>query len=197
MMQRSRAVLLAFLSFLLVLASCSPKPVDLVMAYQHTYNSHDLGELLPLFTDDSTFEVEGAFKLKGKDDIRRVAEYDFALHIHMTIDKLVPKGDTVFCELIEMNDWLEATDIEEAYYSAKFVFQKRKIKSLSCQPYPETEKVFKSVFQSLMQWASRERPEQLAQMMKEGKFVYSAENAEKSLALLREWKESTRIEEEM
>ncbi len=196
MLKRWKVALLVVLPFLLVLASCSPKPVDLVMAYQHAYNSHDLGELLPLFVDDAAFEVAGAFKLKGKDDIRRVAEYDFALHIHMTIDKLIPKGDTVFCELIEMNDWLEAADIEEAYYSAKFVFQKRRIKSLSGVPYPETQKALTQVLQPLMEWATQERPEQLAQIMPEGKFVYSAENAEKSLALLREWKEVKESEEE-
>lgn len=197
MLQRLRVALLAALPFLLVLASCSPKPIDLVMAYEHAYNSHDLGELLPLFADDATFELMGQFVLKGKEDIRNVAEHDFALHIHMTIDQVVQKGDTVFCELIEMNDWVEVSEIDEAFYSAQFVFERGLIKHIGGTPTPETEKAFEKVLTPLLEWASEHRPEQLAEMMPEGKFVYNAENAGKSLALLREWKESTKIQEEM
>ncbi len=49
----------------------------------------------------------------------------------------------------------------------------------------------------LLEWASEHKPEQLAEMMPEGKFAYHAENAEKSLALLREWKEATKSEEDL
>jgi hypothetical protein len=167
------------------------------MAYEHAYNSHDSGELLPLFAEDATFEVTGQFVLKGKEDIRNVAEYDFALHIHMTIDQVVQKGDTVFCELIEMNDWLEISEIDEAFYSARFVFQRGLIKHIGGTPTPETEKAFGEVLTPLMEWASEHKPEQLAQMMPEGKFVYNAGNAEKSLALLREWKETIKSQQDL
>ncbi len=191
-MSRRCAVVLPLTIFLLlVLWSCSPKPLDLVVEYQHAYNSHDLGQLLPLLAEDATFELAGTFGLKGKDDVRRAAEYDFALHIHMTIDRVAPKGDTVFCELIEMNDWLEAAGIEEAYYSAKFVFRKGLITHIAGDPTPETQKAFSQVLDPLMEWASRERPEQLAEMMPEGKFIYDAQSAQKSLALLQEWQEAT------
>jgi ketosteroid isomerase-like protein len=181
----------------MVLLSCSPKPMDLVMKYQHAYNSHDLGQLLPLFAEDATFEVVGTFGLKGKDDIRQVAEYDFALHIHMTIDRMTSRGDTVFCELIEMNDWLEAAEIEEAFYTARFIFEKNLIKHIKGTPTPETEKVFQDVLTPLMEWASKEKPERLVEMMPEGKFIYNADNASKSLALLREWREAGKPSEDL
>lgn len=187
---KSKVALPLSIFLLLVLWSCSPKPLDLVMEYQHAYNSHDLGQLLPLLAEDATFELTGTFGLKGKDDIRRAAEYDFALHIHMTINRVAPKGDTVFCELIEMNDWLEAAGIEEAYYSVKFVFRKNLITHIAGNPAPETQKAFDQVLDPLMEWASRERSEQLAEMAPEGKFIYDARNAQRSLALLREWQEA-------
>ncbi|NIN00544.1 MAG: hypothetical protein GTO24_21410 [candidate division Zixibacteria bacterium] len=197
-MTLSRLVLLLLvLSVALFITSCSPKPVDLVKAYGHAYNSHDLAELLPLFAEDATFDLMGQFVLKGKEDIRNVAEYDFALHIHMTIDQVVQKGDTVFCELIEMNDWLEVSKIDEAFYSAQFVVERGLIKHIRGTPTPETEKAFEEVLTPLLKWASEHKPEQLAEMMPEGKFVYNAENAEKSLAILREWKQAAKSQEDL
>jgi hypothetical protein len=194
-MTSSKAVrLFGILLLVAVFVSCSSKPVDLVMTYEHAYNTHDLEELLPLFAEDATFEVTGQFVLKGKEDIRHMAEYDFALHIHMTIDNLNTKGDTVFCELIEMNDWLEATGIDEAFYTGRFVFEDGLIKHIKGKPTPKTEKAFQEVLTPLMEWASKERPELLAEMMPEGKFIYNAENAKKSLALLREWQEENQSE---
>jgi hypothetical protein len=197
-MTSNKAVGIACIFLLVaVLLSCSPKPVDLVKLYELAYNNHDLGELLPLFAEDATFELTGQFTLKGKEDIRRMAEYDFALHIHMTIDNLIPKCDTVLCEVIEMNDWLEAAGIDEAFYTGRFVFEDGLIKHIKGSPTPETDKAFQEVLVPLMEWASKERPEQLAEMMPEGKFVYNAQNAEKSLALLREWREASKPQEEL
>jgi len=179
-----------------VIASCSPKPspVDLVKAYQNAYNSHDLERLVSLFAEDATFEVVGQFVFKGKEDIRRVAEHDFALNIHISIGGPSIKGDTIFCGLIETNDWLKTAGIVEARYTGWFVFEGGLIKLIEGKATPETDTAFSQVLNPLMEWASQERPEQLAQMMPEGKFVYNAENAKKSLALLRQWQEATRSE---
>jgi hypothetical protein len=187
-------LLLCVLLLVAVFVSCSPKPVDLVKLYELAYNSHNLGELLPLFAEDATFEITGQFVFKDKEDIRHMAEYDFALHIHMTIDNLNPMGDTVFCELIEMNDWLEAAEIDEAFYTGRFVFEKGLIKHIKGTPTSETQKALQEVLTPLMEWASKEKPEQLAKMMPEGKFIYNVENAESSLNLLREWQEATQSE---
>jgi len=184
------------LLLVVVIAFCSPKssPVDLVRAYQSAYNSHDLERLLSLFAEDATFEVVGQFVFKGKQAVRRVAEYDFALNIHMNIIGPTIKGDTIFCGLIETNDWLKTAGIGEARYTGWFVFEGGLIKLIEGKALPETDTAFSQVLNPLIEWASKERPEQLAQMMPEGKFVYNAENAKKSLALLRQWQEVTKSE---
>jgi hypothetical protein len=188
---REVTVLTSGLLLCIAVASCSRKPLDVVKAYQHAYNSHDIGQLLPLIAEDATFQVPGHFDLKGKNDVGLVAEYDFALHIHMTLDRFATRGDTVFCELVEMNDWLEAAGIDKAYYEGKFVIGNGLIRHIRGEATPETEKAFDQVLNPLLQWASRERSEQLAEMMPEGEFVYNAENAKKSLVLLKEWQEAT------
>ncbi|UCB51618.1 MAG: nuclear transport factor 2 family protein [Candidatus Zixiibacteriota bacterium] len=188
---REVTALICVLLLCITVSSCSRKPLDVVKAYQHAYNSHDLGQLLPLIAEEATFQVPGHFDLKGKNDIRLVAEYDFALNIQMTLDRLTARGDTVYCELVETNDWLEAAGIDEAYYKGKFVIGKGLIRHIRGEATRETQKAFQDVLNPLLEWASEERPEQLAQMMQEGKFVYNAENAKKSLALLKEWREVT------
>jgi len=184
------------LLFAIVIASCSPKPnpVDVVKAYENAYNAYHLHTLLPLLADDVTFEVVGQFVVKGKEDVRQVAEHDFALTIHMSFSGFTTKGDTVFCDLTETNDWLKTAGIGEARYAGKFVVEGGLIKLIEGKLTPETDKALSQVLNPLMEWASKERPEQLAQMMPEGKFVYNAENALESLALLREWQEATKSE---
>jgi limonene-1,2-epoxide hydrolase len=184
------------LLFAVVIASCSPKPspVELVMAYENAYNSYDLERLLSLFAEDAAFEIVGQFVFKGKEEIRRVAEYDSVLNIHMSIIRFATKNNTVSCELVETNDWLKTSGIGEARYTGKFVFEEGLIKLIEGKPAPETEQAFNQVLSPLMEWASKERPEQVAEIMPEGKFVYNAENATKSLALLHEWQEATKSE---
>ena len=45
---------------------------------------------------------------------------------------------------------------------------------------------------AVMAWASEERADVLEELMQSGEFVYSAEAAERLLALLREWRQATR-----
>jgi limonene-1,2-epoxide hydrolase len=182
--------------FAIAIASCSPKPspVEVVKEYEEAYNGYRGHTLLSLVAHDITFEVVGQFVVKGKEDVRQVVEHDFALDVHMTIIRFATKGDTVFCDWTETDDWLKTAGIGEARYTGRFVFEDGLIKLMEGKPAPETDQAFNQVLNPLMEWASKERPEQLAQMMPEGKFVYNAENAMKSLALLREWQEATKSE---
>ena len=185
-----------FLLFAIVMASCSPKPslVEVVKEYEEAYNGYRIHTLLSLVTDDVTFEVVGQFIVKGKEGFRQVAEHDFALDIHMSIIRFATKADTVFCDWKETDDWLKTAGIREARYTGKFVFEDGLIKLIEGKATPETEQAFKQVLDPLLEWASRERPERLAQIMPEGKFVYNADSALESLALLREWQETTKSE---
>ncbi|MFQ5891758.1 MAG: nuclear transport factor 2 family protein [Candidatus Methanofastidiosia archaeon] len=164
-----------------------------VKAYERAYNSHDFKKIMSLYAEDATFEVVGQFVLKGKEKIRDITEYDIALNIHMSFSGCIKKGDKVICELAETNDWLKTAGIIEAYYSAKFVFSDGLVKLIRAEATPETRKAFSQVINPLMQWAHKERPQQLTEMIPTGEFVYGAESARRWLTLLREWREVTRF----
>jgi len=183
-----RVLVLGILPVFFVL-SCSPKPATIVKSYVEAYNAHDLEKLLSLHSEKASFEVIGQVSLKGKNELRDLAEHDFALNIHMSLGECKTQGDSVICELTETNEWLKAAGIEEAQYSGTFVIQDGLIVSIKAKQASETERAFKMVLGPLLAWASEHRSQLVKEMMPEGKFVYNAENARKSLLLLQEFKE--------
>ena len=191
--KRNRGVHSFILSLLLLAAlSCSPKPADIVKSYQEAYNNHDLERVLALYAQNVNLERVGQVSLQGKEELRELTEYDFALNIHMSCGPCKTKGDSVMCELTETNDWLKTAGLREARYLATFVVTDGLIQSIRSERTPETAQTFMEILDPLMKWASESKPELVAEMMPEQKFVYSANNAKKSLSLLLEWKELAR-----
>jgi hypothetical protein len=156
------------------------------------YNTHNVNDIVNLYADDALFEVAGQFALNGKDQIREITKYDSVLNIKMSVSDIETVGDSVFCNLSETNDWLQTAEIGEAHYSVIFVFKDGLISKISSSAKPETAEAFNNVFTPLLIWAKENKSDQLSEMMPEGKFIYNAENAMKTLNLVTEWKESTR-----
>lgn len=182
-------LLAVLLLLLLFVPSCSPKPKDVVISFQEAYNSHDLERALSLFAETASFEVKGVFSLRGEEEIRDLAEHDFVLKVHMAYSQFNTRGDSVMCQLTEKNDWLKMAGIQETRYSMIFVVKDGLIQSVRAEAIPESERAYKLVSVPFMNWAAKQRPQLLAEMMPEGTFVYNEENARKSLSLLREWKQ--------
>ena len=177
------------ISLLIVALSCSPNQSDLINRYAKTYNAHNVEEIVSLYADDAVFEVVGQLSLTGKNQMRDIAKYDSVLNIHMSISNIESHGDTAFCNLTETNEWLKTAEIGEAYYGVKFIFKDGLIKHLRAETKPETQLAFSQVLSPLMKWANENKVDALEEMMPEGKFIYNAENARKTLNLLRSWKD--------
>lgn len=171
--------------------SCSPKPEERIKAFEKAYNNHDVEKIMSFYAEDVVHELPGQFVLKGKEELRGLAEYDKVLNMQLSFKKYRVKGDTVTCEFVVTDDWIKTAGIEEVDYFTKFVFSKGLIIQWIAEPTPETAQTLGQVFSSIVEWASKERQQQLKEMAPEGKFIYNAANAKKSLALLKEWKETT------
>jgi hypothetical protein len=194
-MPRNSAMWLFFLAVALVsglVLFCSPKPVDTVMSYQEAYNSHDVEKLLALVGDDIHYEMEEQFSLQGKEKMRGLAEYDFALNTRLSISQLEASGDTVRGEMVEVNDWLKTADIPEARYTGLFVVKDGLIRSVHVQPDAGTRGTLKRLHAFLIDWGKAERPDKLTELMPDGQFLHNAENAERALSFLRDWKQNVR-----
>jgi hypothetical protein len=192
-MRKNSTVWLFFLAIAVVsglVLFCSVKPEEVVISYQEAYNAGDMEKLLSLQADDVRFEMVGDFTLLGKEQIGHLAEYDFTLNTQMSMSQLETRGDTVRCELVKTSDWLKTADILEARYYGTFIVTDGLIQSIRAEQAPQTRAALKRLQTFLMDWGKQERPEQLAEMMPQGKLLFNAENAERSLAFLMEWKQN-------
>jgi len=183
---------LSIFVLVILIYSCSSNLTELTQNYPTVYNTHNINDIVNLYADDAVFEVLSQFSLSGKDQIRDITKYDSVLNIKMSVSNIETGRDSVFCDLAETNDWLQIAEIGEAHYSVIFVFKDGLISKISASAKPETAKAFNNVLTPLMIWAKENKPDLLNEMMPEGKFIYNAENATKTLALLTEWKESTK-----
>ena len=175
-----------------LIISCSSNLTQLTQNYPIVYNTHNVNDIVNLYADDAVFEVKGQFSLNGKDQIRDITKYDSVLNINMSVSNIETVRDSVFCNLSETNDWLQIAEIGEAHYSVIFIFKDGLISKIIASAKPETAKAFNNVLTPLMIWAKENRSDLITEMMPEGKFIYDAENAMKTLNLLTEWKENTK-----
>lgn len=190
-MKKRRTIVLVISISLIFLFACSPNSTDLAKQYAEIYNTHDVKKIISLYAPDAVFEVVGQFTLSGKEQIRNLTQYDSVLNIRMSLFDIEKKGNSVSCNLSETNNWLKTSGIGEAHYTINFIFEKGFIKNLKAEAKPETQQAFMQVLSPLIEWAKGNKADLLAEMMPEGRFVYNAENARKTLALLRSWKEKS------
>lgn len=183
---------LPILVLIILFFSCSENLTQLTQRYPIVYNTHNVNDIVNFYADEAVFEVMGQFSLNGKNQIRDITKYDSVLNIKMSVSNIETFGDSVFCNLSETNDWLQTAEIGEAHYSVIFVFKDGLISKISASANPETAEAFTNVLTPLLIWAKENKFDLLSEMMPEGKFIYNAENATKTLNLLTEWKESTR-----
>jgi hypothetical protein len=167
---------------------CTPDPIEILRYYAKVNNTHDVEKIVSLYAEDAIFEVDGLVSLKGINQIRDITRYDSVLNVQIIIDNIRRQADTVYCHLSETNDWLKVSEIDTAFYTVAFVFEKGLIKSINAKIEPKTAEAFRQVLSSFMTWAKVEKPKILQEMMPEGKFIYTAVNAGKNLELLKTWK---------
>jgi ketosteroid isomerase-like protein len=160
-------------------------------AFEKAYNDHDVERVMSFYAEDAIHEVPGQFMLRGKEEIRGLVEYDAVSNARLSFSKYRVEGQTIMCQSTVTDDWIKAAGIEEVHYSTKLVFKDGLIQQWTAQTSPEAVQQLTKLFTSVTEWASRERPRELEELISQGDFVYSAENARKSLALLREWQKAT------
>ena len=171
-----------------MLISCSPDLMDLIKAYEKAYNNHDLEGLMSLYTEEVRFEVIGSFVKYGKEEVRKLTEYDFAVNVHMDISDIRIDWDTVIFRLTESNDWFRLAGVDELVYEPnKVVFKDGLIKEIKSEITKDSAIALGKAWNDLMGWATKEKTKELSDLMPEGEFIYNKNTAKKWLELLKEW----------
>ncbi len=178
-------------SLFIMSISCSSESrlVKNLRAYKQAHNAHDVNKAMSFYSDDIRFDMVGSWIKKGKDEIRELEEWDAAVNSYLEFTDIEVKGDTIKCKAIEKNDLFTASGIQKLEYeSVIFVFQDGLIKEVKAKQTEESLKNMESVFKKFIEWASTEKTKELEELKKKGEFIFTPENAEKWLSLVREWR---------
>ncbi|MCK4679193.1 MAG: nuclear transport factor 2 family protein [Bacteroidales bacterium] len=168
-------------------------PESLLMGYLAAHNEHDIDKTMDYYTVSARFIIESQTPLLGKDDIRKLEEWNKAIDSRLEMFDFTTKGDTVIIgKIIERNKWFEIIGIDQVEYApGTFVVYRDGLIS-EFHPSGLSEESIKQLapkFKSFMEWATKEKAKELREMMPDKKFDYKPEKAEIWFQLLKEWKE--------
>ncbi len=171
----------------LLLTSCAKSPADRAQTWEKTANSRQVEGILKLYADNVVLEKSGSHFFRGKPELREITKYDSVVNRQLTLSEVTLQGDTLLFNMVENSDWYRGLGLEKVQLRGKLVFSGGLITYLSEEIAPESHQAMHQAFISVAQWALHERPEQWAELVPQGNFIYSAETAARWLNLLRDW----------
>jgi len=178
----------------MLVSGCSKEmtPEGIVRAYIKAQNSHNIDEKMKYFDEETAFIMQGSeMRLRGEEEIRSMSQYDSVLHTELIIENLQVDGNTVICEITERNLWLEAAGLPPLHYdSTLFYIIGDRIRKIVSFPSDSSIQGMMDVLNKFIPWLASTYPYETMDMMPGGEFEYSAENAERIIALLNEWRNS-------
>lgn len=177
--------LLFVIGLLILVTSCSKeKNQDLIKSFISAHNAHDVGKTLNFYDQAVVFELKGVWTKEGLDEMSALEKWDSTLNSHLKLDAVTSKGDTLFCRVIENNDWFKAVNIFDVMHDpAVFIIKNEKINKIIGYPSEEIGKELEIAIGSLYQWSQQSNDATINELIQNGQFVYSAEAANKWLAL--------------
>lgn len=177
--------------FVLIFAACSrwPSRTETVAAYERANNAHRPDSILALFSSDAAISIAGMGPtLTGRSLLAGKAQYDSALGTVTAFAVLRVKKDTVVTSAVETTRWLTQAGLPpNVYSSVAFTIVDGKIRNMRAELSDSSATKLNSVMEQLIPWAEKYEPGKLEKLMPGGGFSYSAESAEISLELLKDW----------
>jgi len=184
-----------FIFILLTIISCSKeKTQEVVKSYITAHNAHDIENALTFYEENIAIELKGVWIKKGLSEMRSLEEWDAVLNSNLKLESITSKEDTVFCRIVENNDWFGAMDITDLVHDPTVLVVKNgKIEKIIAYPSEKTGKEIGAAIGALYQWSQKVQDSTINDLIQNGQFVYSAKAAEKWLDLFDRWKASDRL----
>jgi nuclear transport factor 2 (NTF2) superfamily protein len=169
--------------------------VKKVKLLEKAWNEGDRETVLSLYTEDVVLTCNGRTAALGKEGIAELLEMDVAAHCEIRFKKCLPvDGDTLACTLVEMNDFYRCMGLEEFRKIDIVRFRDGLIceetEACDVEQWQTMRRWMRSLFDSVHEWALRERPEIVPEIWPGGELLRTKETVTKLLALCCEWKGS-------
>jgi hypothetical protein len=167
---------------------------DLVKSYIDAHNKHDIIEAMSYFDEDIEFELQGVWEKTGLENVRSLEVWDSTLNSHLKLESIRISGDTVFCKVIENNDWFRNIDVVDITHNPTiFIVEQDKIKKIIAVPSEELGTKIDNAMGSIMEWSQQNKDSTLFELLPNGEFIYSEESAKKWINLFNSWKMTREI----
>ena len=172
----------------LLLSSCATSPESVIVGYEREHNAHDVEGALSFFDNHITFELQGIWVKEGKEEIRKLEEWDSTLNSNLRFLPIRESADTVFCRVVERNDWFAAISMESLVHEPVIlIMDDNKIGKIIAVPSIESGEFIQSAMKEIYAWSETVGDSTVATLVQNGQFVYSKENAKTWIALLNKW----------
>ncbi|MCG2461451.1 hypothetical protein K8352_11875 [Flavobacteriaceae bacterium F89] len=127
---------ICFIFSLLIALSCSKgRNQEVVKSYITAHNAHDIKKVLALYDKNVAFELKGVWVKEGLSEMQSLEVWDAALHSNLRLESTTSKEDSVFCRIVENNDWFGAVGITNLVHDPTvFVVKNGKNKKNYCLP---------------------------------------------------------------
>lgn len=164
--------------------------IALVKLYEQAANRHNLDAIDALFAADAEYELEGQDVLRGVAQLKALHAYDAGINTQLEIQDCESGENTVTCRITERNDWLSAAGLAPILYPrAEFTFAGDRIRRLKVGMDEERIQEIGDVLHDFMPWLFDAYPAASERIFTPaGDFVYSRDNGELVVRLLREWR---------
>ena len=186
-----RHLVFAILSCALFACSSPPDKLGTVLEFEKYKNEGDLESALELFAAEPSLHFGSLGTITGLTNVRHIFEYDLALNTCLRFQDCTEDGLEVSCRVVETNDWLRTVNIDSVTYDEnRFTFTTDgRIETINAELSAESGQALGSVMAEFHEWAMTHKPLEYGDLFSdEGRFVYSQNNAENVLALLRIWR---------
>jgi hypothetical protein len=174
----------------LILSSCGKPPKEILTEYEQAYNKHDISKIMSFYSDNVVLDLSILSKLKGKEALRNYAKYDSVMNTQIKISDIATSDDNTMFVMSLTNDLYKTIGIDTAKYSMIFTIEGGRITKMSGSTTRETDKNIQDFSKNFMLWASKEKLDELNQMMPNGRLNYNAVNAKKYINMVLEYKMS-------
>lgn len=167
---------------------------EVLQRYAGFRSARDMHGLLALHAEDTEFIPPGQNPIRGKDFLRRLYEWDFALQPELTMQGIQATRDVLTVDsLVERNMWFAALGIREVRLrpGTRFVLRGGLIAGIYPAAFSEvSERELEEKLPLLVSWLSRTRPNVKELLLPGGKFRYDRERAMLWLTILPDWDRS-------
>lgn len=175
---------------LLVTSSCNKdESKNTITAYLDAHNKHNVSKALTFYNQNIVFELKNTWTKNGLEEMKALEMWDSTLNSNLKLESAKISGDSVYCRIIENNDWFAAIGIENLVHDPTiFVVEDNKIKKIIAYPSEETGEKIRQTIGSIMQWSQQTQDSTIYELIQNGQFVYSSVTAQKWMNLFEKWK---------